>query len=327
MRTGRRGVLWATVASAVVGVTAQSPPVPGPPPWAFTVNTPAPPGGGSPAVVPDPAPRRVPGSDRGFTLAETRDAFSPPDWHPEAHPPMPEAVARGRRPDMRACGYCHLPNGQGRPENASLAGLPATYIIQQMADFRSGARRSSEPRMGPPNAMIADAKAATDEEVHAAADYFASVPYRRWIRVVEAGDVPATRIAGWMHVPTTGTEPLGRRIVEMPEDLARTELRDASSGFQAYVPVGSIRAGEALVRSGGAGRTLACGACHGFDLKGLGPVPPLAGRSPSYTVRQLFDFQQGSRQGTWSPLMKAVVEKLTIDDMIAIAAYTASREP
>ena len=54
---------------------------------------------------------------------------------------------------------------------------------------------------------------------------------------------------------------------------------------------------------------------------------PLAGRSPSYTVRQLFDIQQGVRKGPWSALMKAAVEKLTIDDMIAIAAYTSSREP
>jgi cytochrome c553 len=93
------------------------------------------------------------------------------------------------------------------------------------------------------------------------------------------------------------------------------------------VPIGSIARGEALVRTGGSGKTVACGICHGATLKGLGPVPPLAGRSPSYTVRQLFDLQQGVRKGAWSALMKAAVEKLTIDDMIAIAAYTASREP
>jgi cytochrome c553 len=56
-------------------------------------------------------------------------------------------------------------------------------------------------------------------------------------------------------------------------------------------------------------------------------VPPLAGRSPSYTVRQLFDMQQGNRKGPWSPLMQNAVAKMTIDDMIAIAAFTASREP
>ena len=295
---------------------------PAPPPWAYTVNPPAPPGPRPTPPPVDPAPQSVPGSTASFTIAQTRDAYNPPDWHPAAHPPMPASVAHGRPKEMRACGFCHLANGQGRPENASLAGLPAAYIIQQMADFKNGDRKSAEPRMGPPNAMIQDAKAATDEDIRTAAAYFSSFPYRKWIRVVEARDVPKTRIAGSMHVPDgDGTEPLGQRIIEMPEDLRRTELRDGASGFVAYVPAGSVKKGEALVKAG------ACAVCHGADLKGLGPVPPLAGRSPSYTVRQMFDLQQGVRKGLWSPLMKASVEKLSIDDMIAIAAFTSSREP
>jgi cytochrome c553 len=298
----------------------------GPPPWAFTVNPPPAPGA-APAPA-DPGPKQVPGSAVSLTAAQTRDAYNPPDWHPNDHPPMPEAVAHGRPKEMRACGFCHLVNGQGRPENASLAGLPAAYIIQQMADFKNGDRKSSEPRMGPPNAMIQDAKAARDEEIKAAAAYFSSFPFKKWIRVVESQDVPKTRIAGSMHVPTQeGTEALGQRIIEVPENTGRTELRDASSGFIAYVPPGSIAKGEALVKTGGNGRTVACGTCHGADLKGLGPLPPLAGRSPSYTVRQLFDLQQGARKGPWSALMKQAVEKLSIDDMVAIAAYTSSREP
>lgn len=311
------------VAAASTGALAQSA---APPPWAYTVNPPPVPG--AKPTPPDPAPQQVPGSSVSLTIAQTRDAFNPPDWHPSAHPPMPESVAHGRRPEMRACGFCHLVNGQGRPENASLAGLPAAYIVQQMADFKNGDRKSAEPRMGPPNAMIQDAKAANDEDVRTAAAYFASFPFKKWIAVTEADEVPKTRIAGSMHVPTgEGSEPLGRRIIEMPSDLRRTELRDASSGFVAYVPKGSIARGESLVKSGGDGKTVACGTCHGADLKGLGPVPPLAGRSPSYTVRQLFDLQQGVRKGPWSSLMKAAVEKLSVDDMIAIAAYTASREP
>jgi cytochrome c553 len=237
-------------------------------------------------------------------------------------------VAHGRPKELRACGFCHLVNGQGRPENASLAGLPAAYIIQQMADFKNGDRKSVEPRMGPPNAMIQDAKAATDDEVRTAAAYFSSFPFRKWIRVVESTTVPKTRIQGWMHVPSGGgDEPLGDRIIEAPEDVGRTELRDASSGFVAYVPMGSIARGEVLVRTGGSGRTEVCGTCHGADLKGLGPVPPLAGRSPSYTVRQLYDLQAGVRKGPWAALMRRAVERLTLDEMIAIAAYTASREP
>ena len=297
-----------------------------PPPWAFTVNPPPTPG--ATPTPPDPNPKSVPGTTVTFTIAQTRDAYNPPDWHPYGHPDMPQAVAHGRPKEMRACGFCHLTNGQGRPENAALAGLPAAYIVQQMADFKNGDRKSSEPKMGPPNAMIQDAKAATDDEIKAAAAYFSSFPFKKWIRVVEAKEAPKSRIAGSMHVPTNdGSEPLGQRIIEMPENLERTELRDGASGFVAYVPPGSIAKGESLVKTGGGGRTIACGTCHGADLKGLGPVPPLAGRSPSYMVRQLFDLQQGVRKGTWSALMKGAVEKLTIDDMIAIAAYTSSREP
>ena len=299
---------------------------PMPPPWAYTVNPPPQPGAKSAPA--DAAPRTIPGSTISLTLAQTRDANNPPDWFPDAHPPMPPSVAHGRKGELRACGFCHLVNGQGRPENASLAGLPAAYIIQQMADFKNGDRKSAEPRMGPPNAMIQDAKAATDDDIRTAAAYFSSFPFKKWIRVVESQEVPKTRIAGSMHVPTgEGAEPLGQRIIEIPEDVSRTELRDASSGFVAYVPIGSIARGMALVRTGGNGRTVACGTCHGEDLKGLGPVPPLAGRSPSYTVRQLFDMQHGVRKGPWSPLMKAAVEHLTVDEMIAIAAFTASREP
>jgi cytochrome c553 len=242
---------------------------------------------------------------------------------------MPEIVGHGRRPDVRACGYCHLPNGQGRPENSSLAGLPAAYIVQQMADYKNGLRKSSEPKMGPPAAMITIGKNANDAEVKAAVEYFSGLKPKQWIRVVESKTVPVTRVAGGMLVPVEGggTEPMGQRIVEMPENLERTELRDSASGFVAYVPAGSIKKGEALAATGGAGKTIRCSICHGADLKGLGNVPSIAGRSPSYLVRQLYDIQSGVRVGPWTVLMKEAVVKLTPEDMVAIGAYAASLAP
>ncbi len=299
-----------------------------PPPWVYLIATPVPPG--APAPPPeDPSPRHLAGSAVTLTPPQLRDLFNPPDWHPGNHPTPPEVVAHGRKPDVRACGYCHYPNGQGRPENSSLVGLSATYIVQQMADMRAGLRRSADPNMRPPAAMLTIAKASTVEEDRAAGEYFASFAYRKWIRVVETATVPKNRVAGGTFVPIegAGTEPIAGRIVEMPEDVARADLRDSNAGFIAYVPPGSIKRGEALVTTSGAGRTVACGTCHGADLKGLGPVPPLAGRSPSYAVRQMFDLQHGTRRGPWAPLMQAAVQKLTLDDMVAIAAYAASREP
>lgn len=294
------------------------------PHWAYPVNPP-----GTQLPPDDGGPRHVPGSTAAFTLTQIRDLFKAPDWHPDDHPAMPGIVATGRKPGVFACGYCHLPNGLGRPENSSLAGLPAEYIVQQMADFRSGARQSSEPASLPINFMIAVAKSANEDEVKSAAAYFASLPLTPWIRVVEAATVPRTRVAGWMLVADEphAMEPIGQRVIEMPEDLERTELRDARSGFVAYVPPGSMARGEALVVRGGDGRTTACGLCHGPDLRGLGPVPALAGRSPSYIVRQLYDIRHGTRKGSWTALMQDVVERLTIGDMVDIAAYTASRTP
>ena len=293
-------------------------------PWAYALNDPA-----VEHEQDDGKPKRVPGSTRSFTLAEIRNLYDPPDWHPDDHPEMPDIVARGRKPDVFACAYCHLPNGQGRPENTSLAGLPAEYIVQQMADYRAGLRGSSEPKSIPLSFMLAIGKAATESEVAEAAAYFSSLKPRQWIRVIETDTVPESRVAGWMYVAVEGggVEPIGQRIIEMAEDLERTELRDDRSGFIAYVPVGSIAKGRALVTTGGNGRTQPCGVCHGDDLRGLGPVPSLAGRSPSYLVRQLYDLQTGVRKGRWSPLMQAAVAQLSVADFVALAAYAASLEP
>jgi cytochrome c553 len=305
-----------------------------PPPWAYGFPSPAgaasaPPATAPAAPAPDVTPRQLPGSSGSFTLAQIRDGFGPADWFPGDHPAMPDIVARGKRPDVRACSLCHYPNGKGRPENAGVAGLPVSYFVQTMADFKAEARKSADPRKANTNLMISYAKAMTDDEVKAAAEYFAAMKWTPWIKVVEAGTVPKTRIAGGMFLTVEGheMEPIGDRIIEVPDDTERTEsLRDPRSGFTAYVPIGSIKKGEALVTTGG-GKTTRCSVCHGADLKGLGPVPGIAGRSPSYTVRQLFDTQRGTRKGVWADLMKPVVANLTTEDMLSIAAYTASRVP
>jgi cytochrome c553 len=272
--------------------------------------------------------KHVPGSTVGYTAAHIADRFSVPDWFPDSHPPMPDVVSHGRKPDAFACGYCHLPNGQGRPENASIAGLPPAYIMEQVADFKNGARKSSEPRMASVTHMEQVSMAASEEEVKTAAQYFSSMKLKPWIRVVETNTVPRTRIDGSMLVPTPkGMEPIGERIIEVPEDLERTELRDATSGFVAYVPVGSIKRGEALVTTGGGGKTMQCSACHGADLHGTGNVPSIAGRSPSQMVRQIIDIQTGARNGPGAQLMKPVVNNLGNDDIVNIVAYLTSLKP
>jgi cytochrome c553 len=330
----------ASVLLIVAGiVVAQQPATPSP--WAYGFDTPpgaAPPAPAAPggqrgqAPPPDTTQHKLPGSDGSFTVAQIRDGYGPADWYPGDHPAMPEIVAHGRRDaQVNACSLCHYPNGKGRPENAGVSGLPYSYFVQTMMDFKNDARKSADTRKGNTNRMIAFAKAMTDDEIKAAAQYFSAMKWTPWIRVVEADTVPKTRIAGGMFLALEGAEAgkeaIGQRIIEVPEKGEETEtLRNPHSGFIAYVPTGSIKKGEALVTNG-AGKTTQCGVCHGSDLEGLGPVPGLAGRSPSYIVRQLHDMQLGTRKGTWTDLMKPVVAKLTADDMLNIAAYTASRVP
>src|ERR1700738_1094516 len=134
-----------------------------PPAWAYPVNPP------DFKLAPDDGkPRQVPDSSATYSVAQTRDRFLAPDWHPADHRPMPAIVATGRKPDVFACGFCHRADGPGGPEDAPLAGLSADYIKQQMADSKNGLRKTSVPERGPPQLMIALAKAATDQEVRAA---------------------------------------------------------------------------------------------------------------------------------------------------------------
>ena len=305
--------------------------------------------------APPPAPippaeatrkRRVEGSPLTFTRLEIRGNVV--DWFPGDHPnPMPSIIKRGPvalGSGTRPCGACHLSDGSGRPENASPAGLSAKYILRQLNDFRNGLRHSVEPAKGNSNTMVMLARAMTDAEMTQAAEYFSAVTWRPHVTVIETGLVPATRIQGELFIPTANkvtehklTEPIGKRIIEVPTDVEVNQiLRNSRGTWIAYVPGGAIARGRNLVTTGGSsivnnqivlGRATACTTCHGQDLRGMAPdIPPLAGRSPSYLAREIFDIQQGTRAGSYPllPLMKKAVEKLTAADIIDITAYLAS---
>jgi cytochrome c553 len=320
-RVANQALVWifgfaAFIFACSTSVTAASPA------WAY--GTP------SPATTPPPPDnilRHVPGSNLEFTRAQISDGYGPADWFPGEHPAMPDVVAHGKKPAARACALCHYPNGKGRSENAGIAGLPVSYFMQQLKDFQNGDRKSADPLKGNTLFMIDYAKAMTEEDMKKTAEYYGSMKWTSWIKVVETNLVPKTHVINGMYLVSEGEEkePLGNRIVEVPENTESTEiLRDPHSGFIAYVPVNSIKKGEALVNNQ---KAAPCGVCHGSDLKGLGPVPGIAGRSPSYLVRQLYDIQQGARKGAWTGLMKAVVRNMSEEDMLNIAAYVSSRTP
>ncbi|MBI4887661.1 MAG: cytochrome C-binding protein [Acidobacteria bacterium] len=278
-------------------------------------------------------PRTVPGSGAQYSLVDVRDGHNVIDWFPGDHPAMPPIIKNGPASMgavARGCGSCHLPNAKGRPENAPPAGQPVAYTVQTLRDFAAGMRLSADPRKANTPTMSGLAKAMSEDEIKQAAEYFAAIPWSKWIRVVEADKIPEAKLEqGGMYIieGKEATEPLGNRIVEAPEDdFQANTVRNPRSGFVAYVPKGSLEKGRQLVLNGG-GRTIACGTCHGPTLQGIVNIPAIAGRSPSYMMRQLWDMKVGARKGPMTQLMKPVVANLTQDDLTNIVAFLASMNP
>ena len=256
-------VLSIAAGAVVIGQVAA------PPPWAYGFTS----GGAEPAAPPcamdskpldcarlgAPRPKdvthKLPDTDKSFTEYAIHYDYGPADWYPDEHPPMPEIVAHGRESDkLRPCGLCHYPNGQGKPENAPVAGLPAAYILQQLQAFRNGTRRSADPRKANTNEMIQIARHLTEAEMKEVATYFSSIKWRPWVRVVETDMVPKAKPGmNGLFLPQPGNEmePLGKRILEVPENPDFTErARAPHSGMLAYVPVGSIKRGEEIATTG-----------------------------------------------------------------------------
>jgi cytochrome c553 len=287
------------------------------PTWAFQIIDPV-----LPPQPEDAGPISIPGSSKTYTRPQIENLSAPPDWFPDQNTPKPSIITAGRAGAL-ACGSCHLMSGLGHPESADLSGLHASYIMRQLADFKSGVRKDISRMNGIAQAM-------TEEEMRQSSDWFAARKPVGWNKTVEAATVPKTYIGpGRMRFahPDGGTEPIGNRIVTLPQDAARARSRDPNSGFIAYVPVGSIKKGENLVKTGGGGKTIACAICHGDDFKGLADVPRLAGTHPIYIARQLYIFKNGERNGLGAQLMKKPVAQLTDDDIVAISAYLGSLAP
>ncbi len=286
-------------------------------PWAFPIRDKV-----QPVIDERIGPQHVPGSTKSYTQDQIDDFINPPDWFPDEHAPMPKVVAHGAEGGVLGCISCHLASGLGHPESANLAGESAAYIERQLSDFKAGLR------MG--EAMNDMTKNLSDEDARQASEWFAALKPKVWQPVVETDRVPKTFINQHlmrMPLPGAGDEPIGDRIIELPQDISRAESRDPHSGFIAYVPKGSLAKGKEFVTTGGGGKSIQCAICHGPSLNGLGEVPAIAGHSPMYLFRQLYYFKDGSRHGSLGALMKGVVAHMSQDDMLAIASYVGSLTP
>jgi cytochrome c553 len=293
----------------------------GGPSWAYPVADKE-----QPAPPPDNEPKRVPNSALTYLYKEIDNLFEPPVWFPEHNVGMPRVVQNGAAPNVRACAACHLTSGQGHPESGHIAGLPVAYFKRQINDYRSGNRVD-------PVWMTKMSQALSDQDVAAAAQWFSTIKPIPWVKIVETESIPKSyfnKSRKRLTLPSGGTEPLGNRIAEFPQDEARVLNRDPYAGFVAYVPKGSIAHGESLVNTGqhaGQNKSVACASCHGSTLQGAGDVPRIAGVSPLYTVRQMFAFKNNHRKGEHAAQMQAVVNNLSETDITAIAAYLATLTP
>ncbi|HEX4635937.1 MAG TPA: c-type cytochrome [Rhizomicrobium sp.] len=290
------------------------------PDWAYAVPTPE-----NEATAPrdDGTQFTLPGSQGHFTRGQISGAnHTPPaDWYPGDHPAMPKIIAAGDAArGITACAGCHYPNGKGRPQNAGIAGLNADYLARQLHDMKTGLRKSAEPRKHNARQMVDFARAMSDAEMTEAAAYYAALPHAVPIRVVESASVAKMRSQEGMWLPHESgvQEPIGDRVIETPANVDREQLRDPHAGFIAYVPKGAIAKGRRLAA------TLECAGCHGAGLHGMDTTPAIAGRSPSYLARQLYDFQQGTRHGEMAAAMGPVVAKLSGTDIVSLTAYVAS---
>jgi cytochrome c553 len=308
---------------AAAPTTVAMAPLPAPE-WAF-------PGPGEPAA-PLTAEEKaallsVANSSARFTRPQLQDPFAPPDWHPQSHTAMPPIVAAGHRPKVMACGYCHLPDGSGRPENCFLSGLPAPYLEQQIAAFRDGSRDSAVgDAYAPAKAMRALCADLAPADVADAARYFSAQHPATKLTVRETSRLSAPRAYRYIYaLDRAATESIDGRIIETTDDLEGHERRDTATPYIAYVPVGAIERGRRLAAAGPAGAATSCFTCHGPDLKGTPQAPPLAGHFASYVFRQLLAFRNGARHDVGAAPMAAVVAPLSVDDMVDLAAYAAAQ--
>jgi cytochrome c553 len=285
--------------------------------WAF-------PGAGPSAPTNPATVKSLRGSTAHYTQAQIDSGFLAIDWWPKTHPPLPQIVRAGDPPHVFACGYCHLPDGHGRPENAALAGLPAAYIEEQAKAMRDGTRKSIDQSWPPIAGMMEIAHNVRSADVASAAAYFSKRPYVERTRVVESRLIPrVAQVAfAYKRLPGNGRELLGARIVETPVDFTRFMLRDSTVHYIAYVPPGALARGNAIA----AGKRGApeCVDCHGTGLRGSDIAPPIAGRPATELFRQLVSFKRGTRQVS---VMQSEVSSLQTSDFIDLAAYVASLKP
>ena len=142
--------------------------------------------------------------------------------------------------------------------------------------------------------------------------------------------MPATYVgAGGMRFALADGvyEPVGSRIIVLPDNAERATLRDTEVGLHRLRrQVGSIAKG-ADWRPAATARPRRAPPATARASRASPKCRASPARPATYIFRQLNDMKTGNRSGAWVELMKPVVAKLDQDDMIALAAYLGSLDP
>ncbi len=167
------------------------------------------------------------------------------------------------------------------------------------------------------------------QEIDASAKYFAQQKLRRRVYVIESLRIPRAERAAWIYEEVGGTEDLEDRLLEVTNELVRHERRDDRLE---YIGLCATRQHQPRQAPRGHGRWLArlrpvLPPAISPNLKGTDKIPPIAGRSPTYLLRQMLAFRNAARAGEAAQQMKPVVEKLTLNEMIDVSAYLGSLYP
>jgi cytochrome c553 len=123
-------------------------------------------------------------------------------------------------------------------------------------------------------------------------------------------------------------------MLGMVAALSDEDAADIGAYFQAQrvrdaavFEADKIAAGRELYKGGDMQKGIpACQACHGPDGSGTAGIgyPQLGGQYVEYTLAQLKAFKDGSRKNDDKMLMRSIVDKMSDEDMTAVANYIAS---
>ncbi|PJD92973.1 MAG: cytochrome c4 [Legionella sp.] len=121
-------------------------------------------------------------------------------------------------------------------------------------------------------------------------------------------------------------------MIPMVATLSAQDMEDLAEFYakkpfgKAISPSSSVTLGERLYRQGDMSKHIpACIACHGPDGRGAAQAgfPVISHQQPEYLIQQLQAFKSGTRTSDPLAIMRTTSEKLSVEDMRALAEYLA----